>query len=497
MKKKLEFQTQIKIIFWIMLIILVCILIPLFWISHYNFPSVDDYSYAKDAVAAWSKNHSLTELLSSQFFYVIDCYQNWQGTYFSYFGCTCLLALFGENAYFVGTYLSLGGFVFAQVFFIIVALRKIFNADFYSAGIIAFCCVSMQVLFTTVPCEAFYWMVGSFLYTFSHALGLLLCSLWILLYYTDCTSKKLKGCLYLLGILILSFSIAGENYITALTIGILYVFCLIKFFWSKHPQKYIILVGMIVYYIFFMINVTAPGNFIRLHSAGMENFSAIKSIFLSLKEAADYIATWTILPFIILAIMLVPLFIQVVRKKNYQYPLPLLVSLISFGVFAAQFTPTIYTLGITGAGRVQNLYRFNLFLLLYGNELYWTGWFYRKWNMSFQGQEKSVEKKHYFLAGWIIGGILLCYSLKMWGNNTLTTVSAIDSLRHGYAKQYYAEHQERLLLLKDESIKDVYLKPYTFKPYLLFFGDITDDPQDWVNQALADYYNKASVTLIK
>ena len=117
--------------------------------------------------------------------------------------------------------------------------------------------------------------------------------------------------------------------------------------------------------------------------------------------------------------------------------------------------------------------------------------------MSFQGQEKSVGKKHYLLAGWIIGGILLCYSLKMWGNNTLTTVSAIDSLRHGYAKQYYAEHQERLLLLKDESIKDVYLKPYTFKPYLLFFGDITDDPQDWVNQALADYYNKASVTLIK
>lgn len=79
----------------------------------------------------------------------------------------------------------------------------------------------------------------------------------------------------------------------------------------------------------------------------------------------------------------------------------------------------------------------------------------------------------------------------------MTSLSAVDSLRRGYAQTYYEEYMERLAVLEDDSIKAVCFEPYTCAPYLLFFGDITDDPDDWVNRAMSSYYGKDSVTLVR
>ena len=79
----------------------------------------------------------------------------------------------------------------------------------------------------------------------------------------------------------------------------------------------------------------------------------------------------------------------------------------------------------------------------------------------------------------------------------MTTLSAVLSLRRGEAQTYYAEYQERLKVLEDDSIKAPSFEPYSCHPYLLFFGDITADPEDWVNYAVSSYYGKDSVTLLK
>ena len=90
---------------------------------------------------------------------------------------------------------------------------------------------------------------------------------------------------------------------------------------------------------------------------------------------------------------------------------------------------------------------------------------------------------------------VLVYSLSIWGGSTVTAVSAYHSLVRGEARQYYEENQKRLEILKDERIQDVELEPFTVKPYVLFFGDIVQNPEDWVNQHMADYYDKNSVRL--
>ena len=77
-----------------------------------------------------------------------------------------------------------------------------------------------------------------------------------------------------------------------------------------------------------------------------------------------------------------------------------------------------------------------------------------------------------------------------------TSYAAYVSLKTGEAKNFYEEYMERVSLL--ESDKEVIeLQPYTIRPYLLYFEDITTDKYDWKNSALASRYGKKSVYLIE
>ena len=62
------------------------------------------------------------------------------------------------------------------------------------------------------------------------------------------------------------------------------------------------------------------------------------------------------------------------------------------------------------------------------------------------------------------------------------------------AASYDQEYQNRLELLEDPAIRQAKLTPYTNRPYLLYYGDLTqkiDYPCS--NRAMAKYYKKESV----
>lgn len=496
MKNWKKEELHIRVIFIGMILILVAVLVPLFMMAHYNFQSVDDVGYATSAQNVWKETHSVLKVFAGQLSYAWDYWHKWQGTFAAEWLVTSLMAFFLNDAYYMGTYLALGGFAIGEMLLFLIILKKILGADIYRASIISVCIVCMQVLLTTVPAEAFFWFCGAVLYTVVYNEALVLLSLLLLLYFRP--KKIWKRLLLYIGITLLTIMISGGTYVTLITMLLVYFFTVVWYWYRKNPHKWFVTAEMGLYLVGFLLNVLAPGNQKRLAVANATEMSAIKAILLSIKEAACYVGTNTILPCMVLALLLLPLFVNVVRKKKYRYPFPVLVSLVSFGVFAAQFTPTIYTIGIAGPGRILNLYRWTFYIWLYGNELYWTGWLLRRFQlMKIENEKDNASHKCYLLPGWIAGGILLCYALSIWGGSTLTSWSAFNSLRTGEAKLYYEEYQERLVVLEDDTIKDAYLEPYTSAPYLLFFGDITDDPDDWVNRGLAAFYNKNTVTLIK
>lgn len=489
-------ETQTLILFFVAIGVLIAVLVPLFWISHYNFRSVDDYTFSQNAEAVWEESHSVIKVLSAQMTYTKDLYFSWQGTYFNMWFFSSLIGILGKNAYYLGTYLTLGTFVLAETILFFVIFLKVLRADIFTSGIVTASCLSLQILMTPVPSEAYFWFCGAMFYTFAHALALLLIADLIVLYYADKVWKVVvTECLAVF----LTIAVGGGNYVTGLTMFIIYGFSALWVMYKKHPRRWMYLCNTVLYIAAFLVNILAPGNRKRQIASGVDHLSAVKAVFLSVKEAGAYVATNLYLPCIILGLMFVPLFIKMVKRSKYRYPLPMLVSILSFGVFAAQFTPTIYALGILGAGRILNLYRLNFYVLLFGNELYWTGWFVRRTEERFEIVEKVREKQRISLLmpGWCLGGAALCYALIFWGGVTLTSVSALMSLRHGEAQQYYQEYQERLEILEDNTIQEVYLEPYTYKPYVLYFDDIEADRENWKNITMANYFGKIAVYLIE
>ena len=86
-------------------------------------------------------------------------------------------------------------------------------------------------------------------------------------------------------------------------------------------------------------------------------------------------------------------------------------------------------------------------------------------------------------------------SLYYHGGNTITTISAIHSLRTGIAQQYLEQYKTRMNILTDENIHDVVLEPLYDMPYLLFFHDIQPDASAWENYTMSQYFHKNSVRL--
>ena len=95
--------------------------------------------------------------------------------------------------------------------------------------------------------------------------------------------------------------------------------------------------------------------------------------------------------------------------------------------------------------------------------------------------------------------VCFCLMLLIWvltaDKNTYTSISALRSLVNGEAQTFYAEAMERHDIYIDEDIVDVEVKPYSAKPALFSFDDLSTDRENWLNLAVMQYYHKAYVKL--
>ena len=81
--------------------------------------------------------------------------------------------------------------------------------------------------------------------------------------------------------------------------------------------------------------------------------------------------------------------------------------------------------------------------------------------------------------------------------NTYTSISALRSLVIGDGKAYHTEAMQRHELYIDDSVRDVEVEPYSMKPALFDFEDLSEDQWYWLNTAVTTYYHKHSVRLVE
>ena len=157
--------------------------------------------------------------------------------------------------------------------------------------------------------------------------------------------------------------------------------------------------------------------------------------------------------------------------------------------------------------RVEDVRFFYLVILGAMAEFFLKGKAYFFWHC-FQKENEKLDK-HRMQSGMFRGlsSVLVMivlfvgmyYIVPRENREVLTSLCAARSLLIGEAQRYDLEMKERAELLNDPGTdgQDIVISPVSERPYLLFlYGlELTDDSNYWINETVAEYYDKKSITL--
>lgn len=201
------------------------------------------------------------------------------------------------------------------------------------------------------------------------------------------------------------------------------------------------------------------------------------------------------------------------QAVQLRFAAPFPAAVLAYGIVSCVVTPALYAQGNMDAGRIQSTFWLHAVLVLLLLEWYLVGGLYRRFskeqnvsttpclqNVSAASglQNASAASCLQNGAGGFARAILLFFVvfslLAVKGNpDFYTGTSAVSELLDGSAAQYGRENEERLRILKNPGEQDVVLPRYTVQPNLLYFEDVSEDPGDWINQKMSEYYGKNSI----
>lgn len=484
-------------------------LIPLLWIGFYNYPSADDYSIGSNCRQVWVNSHNIFSVLLTGVVRAVDDWVNWMG----YFTSNFLMALppntFGERAYVLTVWIMLGMLSFSTWYLLKAIFVKVFKADKYVSH-----CVIMLMLFVTVQCmvgrvEAFYWYSGAVNYMFVHSMSLFFYGLLI----SAVFDKGKKRIWDLAAAACLGFFVGGGNQMTALNVAvILLVACGFSVFLKKWKEYKVMFIPMGVCLLGFVLNVAAPGNWVR--AEGANGMNPVKAVVISFYYCLDYCMNqWSGWPVAILIIALIPLFWQMTRNTTFRFQYPLVVVLFGYCVVSAMMTPPLFAVGSIEAARLQAL-TFTMYILVLTLCVgYVTGYVRKKWEEhgrvraceSVAGEsniESAGQSEHDFSLSeiWCLLGCFVFFAAAavitvIPEPHYFTATSAITDLANGSAKAYGDARAERMKLYNSGE-KDIEVEPLPAEPALLYFSDIGSDTEYWENRGLRKFYGLDSVRVV-
>jgi hypothetical protein len=201
---------------------------------------------------------------------------------------------------------------------------------------------------------------------------------------------------------------------------------------------------LVVYGVGMWISVSASGNALRQASVIASDYSPsgpIKAILLSLAYGFYFGLEWFDISCASLALATALAVGPFLKKTQFKFRFPLVVLIVSFGVFASQFTPSAYAASSPGPYRLRNVAYFMFLLLILFNTVYLTGWF-----MKTQPSMSSLRINHGFsrpvimkrCCAIVASVLMLSFGagLVQHGVEDLPTAIAIIELKNGTAEAH-------------------------------------------------------------
>ncbi len=496
---------------WALLAVYLLMLIPVLWIGRYDAPSADDFSMGLGTRLVYEETGSATAVLGKIVSETVRYYRTWIGYFTSCLFTTASPATFGDGWYWLTPVIVLAGLHIGVIFFLYALMERVLGMNRYVRR-----CMSVLMLFLMVQlmpegaprAEAFYWYSGAGNYTLTFSLGLCYLGCLLLAVYAGSRGKRTA---FWVGACILGFFTGGGNYLSALSYAIvsaLFLAILVLLRSGRMgallPEKGHVLyaaewsgrhaVPAVLNLAGLMLSCLAPGN--RIRGAETGGYGPVKAILLSLYYTLSYPMNrwlnWAVLAVLAAAAVIFAAAFRAEKendrmKSALSYRHSLLAVCLAYGLVSAVVTPALYAQGNMDAGRIQSTFWLHAVLVLVILEWYLIGGLVRAGMSLPAGLGKRV------LAGaaglWIVLSLLA-----VKGNPDLYTASrAAADLISGSAARYGEENRQRMAILQDEGQQDAELPRHSERPALLYYEDVSEDPQDWVNQKLREYYHKSSV----
>ncbi len=491
LKKILKIEWSGKFLAILGVIALILITIPTIMLARYMVPSADDYGYTLYTHNIWEQTHNIGQVFHYASFQARESWYAWQGTYSSIFLMSLAPFIFGDQFYFLGTVIILFVLFSGIILFFYSLLHHLFGEKKGEAGALSIFvgCVSAWISMETMwnKVQGIFWYNAAIHYIFMTGVMLLMISCIIF----AATAEKIgKTIVFYLLSAACALLLGGANYVNALEGLILLISTLVLAFLMGHKKALGGIAVVIFYGVCFYQSIIAPGNVVR--AASYQAMKPFDAILLSFKTAIRLERGWTNRFYILILLLLLPMLWNMARKSKFNFIFFPFVWIFSFCVVAASFTPTLYSTGGTLIGRAVNVSKI-LFLIMGVINLWaFCGFVNRllcKKNKDFRIPQSPI----YIVMIMALVGIVILKDPNPAGN--YTTYGAYFYLIHtDEAKQYNAEYQARRELI-DNGGDDIVLPEYQVTPEYLFFEDITDNPEDWRNIQMANWYHKASIVI--
>ena len=469
---------------WLLLALLAASLIPVLVLGRYDWPSSDDYCYAYLPHEALLQGGSFWgEVWHTMWGY----YKSWQGTFMA-LGLMAVTPLtFSEYLYWLTPVVMLSSLCIGTFKLTGTLVRRGLGGTWRQTVFIAVPLLLLSIQFVSSPKDSFYWWNGAVYYTFTYGIMLLLAERFAALKLAQSRRQILWAVIPGIpaGILV-----GGSNYVSALLatlIGGLFLLC---FLWKERNKFLPGLVLFLSLVLPFAISFLAPGNQVRQDTA-TEPLGAVGAVVMSILQAGKDCLSWPNWVDVFTLLLVLPVVWGLTEKVKITFRLPLLFSVFTFLLFAAQNAPHYYALSQAGPERLRSIVYYAFYWLVLVNLWYWLGWLRRA------VLPRMKEPEQWFRWGWRltpVAVILLVVGLG-WCWGSLTSVRAYASLADGSAAAYYQEQTARMADLLDPNVTDPVFEPIQARPPLLYNSDITADPADWRNNLMRMFYHKDSVSL--
>lgn len=483
---KLSIASRVCII---MAVLFLISLIPLLRLAFCAHPAGDDYAYGLQAHLAWENTHSLAETLKAAADTVASYYQTWQGTYASIFLMALQPAVFSQRLYPLTTFLMLGILAAGTLFLIRVLFTRYLKLPGEIRLMLA---LSVLTLCIQVPEEgksAFFWYNGALHYVFMHGCMLLLLAFLLLFLKLQNRTSQI---ICLAVSCCLAVITGGSNYVTTLITPILTAFILFFCLLYRQRRTLFLLMPLAVSITGLFINVTAPGNAVRM-AVQTASLNAAEAIYYSFVYAIKGVAEWTNIYVLFFSLLIFPFLFKALLKTDFSFPLPGCVAALSFCTVAATYTPSLYSMGhVYIFERTLNIMRMLFYLLFMLNLLYAAGWLAavcRKYGKAESAQGFLTKLKLQFGRSFFAGMTAFFFGLLLFSDkDEITSLSAADSLIKGYAQSYHEESLYRISLLTMENVDEVWVPNFSVCPPLLDPQELSTDPSDYRNHSVAKWY---------